>query len=547
MARGRGEHHQYGSDEALGTATAPTQETPKTNKKVSLLVLPDGGGGNISEEKFWPWVESLNAVDDWSHGFGYLYRDWPVTDAFLPYPDPKAAKQAGAVKYIERFSENFSRETVLHRHGSGKYHIDFNDTNIKGSTQTVCRCFFTLNDERFPPNPDLNALLVGHPDNKAYVMQLRREGKLPPEGASMQPAAGSDAQTAALLVPVIRELLNRLDSKKPDNIDGQLVPKIMDMFSKASDKSIEMALRQVKPEATANDQLVMFDKIIGLVEKMKGEKPAEDSSMKMLMQQMLEDRRAHQEELREERKANRELMNKLLERKNSGGDEDEPKGMMKTVMESLLQRALDGLDGGGGRHLTFWQEQTPMLVEQGIKALEHLTNLAGMFITRGQAPRATFPGAPPASPNPAPAGGLPAPEPAPGGEAPVNPMVQILNEITAPLIEHLKSPDLSGRDFAEWFIYGMEGTGTGGYGPRAFKQVQVIGKETLLNACKNYAPIASQLADVSDERITTFLEDFFLGPPDGDDDEPPEGESPINRRDGPVEVIPAKPRRKKPE
>lgn len=506
---GRGKHHTYGSVAEQAEAAAPAPiKTP----------LPTPPGKRLSEDQIFEYIASLSPTEDWPHAMLYLYRYWPIIDRKLTDPDNP--------NYIEAISEPYTVEDLKRRHGSGSYSIKMNDLN-RPKGQTVCESTFTINDPEAPPVLDVREVVRGHVKNASYVQGLIARGELPKENPMQQQSAPStDAQTAALLVPLIREMMNSLRDKKPENVEGQLMQKVIDTMSKASDKSIEMALRQVKPEASATDQLVMFDKIIGLVEKMKGDnKPA---AVDPLMSHILE-------ELREERRANRTLMEKLFERKANVESEDEPKGMVKTVMETLLQRALDGIDSGGGGHqLKWWQEQMPTFITEGNKALGQLKDLAAMFFFN-KANAAGFPR--PAANTPGAA--LPAaePTPAPGGETNMNPnpMVQILNEITPPLIEHLKSEELTGRDFAEWFIYGLEGTGTGGYGPRAFKQVQGIGKQTLLSACKNHPPIASQLVGVSDERIATFLDDFFLGPPDDDDAE-----------SGTVEVIqPGKTRRGK--
>lgn len=100
---------------------------------------------------------------------------------------------------------------------------------------------------------------------------------------------------------------------------------------------------------------------------------------------------------------------------------------------------------------------------------------------------------------------------------------QILNEITGPLIEHLRDPNLSGRDFADWFIFGIPGADSGGYGIRSYKEILKIGKQLLLMGLQSHPAISAQLQGIPQERITGFLDDFFLGPPE-EDDEPAETE-----------------------
>jgi len=480
-----------GATEGVATAAEPA-------KRKALLPIPEGGGGTISEEKFWAY-QLLLTPEDWSHAFGYLYRDWPIIDCFLPYPDRETAKRAGAVKYIERFSEPFDRDTILHRHGSGKYHIDFNDTN-KNHESTVCRVFLTLNDDRFPPQVDPATLMIGHADNKPYVAQLRREGKLPPEGGQMAPQS-SDTATAQALVGLLRDAMR---DKKPDSsLESQVVPQLITMMKTASDQAIQMALGQVRQESP--------DGVLKLIVAMKELMPQGSSNDKMF-ELMLKMQADNQRLAAEVQAKNTELLMKLIEAKSAPVPKDESQSFMRPLVEKLIERSLDTLDGGGGGGKFDWREMIPLAIDRLAPTLTNFSAGFRMMMSRGTPGAAATP-----QPNPAerPAE-IPDALPAQG-----DPMLGLLAEISKPLIEHLRNPELNGEDFAVWFVDGVEGLG-GGYGIRLRNEIASMGKEKLLGMAKMFPPLWAQIEPAGEERINSFMDEFLSWQPGADEDEPPE-------------------------
>ena len=159
--------------------------------------------------------------------------------------------------------------------------------------------------------------------------------------------------------------------------------------------------------------------------------------------------------------------------------------------------------------------------------LERLDNLLGKFLMlRNMATSAPVPGGMP--PNPAAQPELNPGRPASGGNA-----LQLLSEITPPLITALTNPDISGADFAEWFIDGeknLAGQWTGGYGIRVHDTVKLLGKEGILAAARNFPALWAQLEPLGMDRINTFLDEFLSWPPPPDDTpEEPAAPTPITK------------------
>lgn len=490
--------------------TAELDESVDAQPETGVPLLPKPpdlkkAGGEITSRQFLDYLESLT-TEDWAHCTVYLYRQWPYIDRHLPVTDPTIK----VYNYIEKFVEKFTEDDILYRHGSGKYKLTLCDTNRPKSSE-VCNSRLTIKDENFPPVVKFDELVIGHPDNKSFVDGLRARGLLPAEGKEM-PAQSSDSATAQALASLLREAMQSMREKKPEGAEALVLQKVIDMMSKANDKSIEMAMRQVKPEATTTEQIALFDRIAGLVEKM-GNKPVADDGTKLMLNHVLE-------ELRDERKANHEMMTELFKRRQPS--EDEPRGFTKTVMEKLMERALDGLDGGGGGSGKFdWREMIPLAVDRLAPGINGLFGGLGFLMRRaagGAAP-------PPPAGNPA-QPEIPAAIP---GQPQGDPATMMLAEIAGPLVQHLLDPEATGTDFALWFVRGnkqLNGAYSGGYGVRAHSDVVTMGKEKLLGMAKMFPPLWAQIEPVGAERIDAFLDEFLAfddeayEPPD--DDEPPE-------------------------
>jgi hypothetical protein len=492
---------------SIGAAVAQEQTEPGSKKK-SLLPIPAGGGGNISEAKFWPYVESLTP-EDWSHAFGYLYRDWPLIDVFLPYPDEKTARKAGVVKYQERFSEAFTRDTILHRFGSGKYHVDLNDTN-KPHDATVCTVFLTIEDSRFPPLVD-PATVKDHPENRSFVAQLRREGKLPPEGGAMSPQT-NDSATAQALASVLQQAIRAIAEKKPEGLEGQMVPQLIGMMKTASDKAIEMAVGQVRQDSPEG-----VLKLIAAIKELMTQGNSNDKMFEMFLKMQAD----HQRLATEMQSKNTELLMKLIDQKTAPRDGTEG-SLVKKVLEVSIDRLLDGSGGsaGGGDS---WQQAVPNILHEVNNALGQLLPL---FLRRGnpQAPMMPMQPNQPAPPSAEIPAGLPP------GIDPNSPMMQMIEALTPTLAAQLRDPNFTGAHFADWFVNGIPGVAPpacGGFGNMTYQQVLAVGKENLLGLLKGLPVVWNQIAPAGEERINEFLDEFFMwdgSDPDGD--EPPEDPAP---------------------
>lgn len=203
--------------------------------------LPSPPGRIVTGNEFADYTKELTERD-WAHAQGYLYRTWP---------------RLTTTDNIDKFRHAIDAEWIMREHGEGIYRASLNDEDIPGTFRTVLRCkHWELRNPDVPPKiPDLNRLSLSDPGNRDYVAKLVRDGKLDTQGnIIMTPTATSaDATASAALAQSLGKVTEHIleQSRRPAANDGttqKVFDQVMTMLSKASDRSLEIALGQVRQQ-----------------------------------------------------------------------------------------------------------------------------------------------------------------------------------------------------------------------------------------------------------------------------------------------------------
>ncbi len=120
---------------------------------------------NLKPETFWQF---LKEYPDWEAGAVYVYRLWPVIDRQLA---------GNKEKNIDIFTSAITDLDILHRHGSGKYHLMFNDSNKPKGLVNVATCKVDINDPLYEPVVPLEEVVEGADANKSYIEGLKARQK----------------------------------------------------------------------------------------------------------------------------------------------------------------------------------------------------------------------------------------------------------------------------------------------------------------------------------------------------------------------------------
>lgn len=148
----------------------------------------------LKPETFWRlWVQYPNreAISV------YVYRLYPVIDRL------KAGKDA---KNIAIYTEPITELDFLRAHGSGKYQLQFNDSNRPPDLRQVATCILSLDDVDYPPVIAPGELVMNAPDNQSYVDGLRARGLMKEASVSQ-----NDSNVAvAELAKTNREIITRV-------------------------------------------------------------------------------------------------------------------------------------------------------------------------------------------------------------------------------------------------------------------------------------------------------------------------------------------------
>ncbi|OHE78565.1 MAG: hypothetical protein A2107_07550 [Verrucomicrobia bacterium GWF2_62_7] len=177
---------------------------------------------NLKPETFWQF---LKEYPDWEAGSVYVYRLWPVIDRQL----------AGhKEKNIDIFTSPITDLDILHRHGSGKYQLRFNDSNKPKGLVNVATCKADINDPLYEPVVPLEEIVEGADANKSFIEGLKARGKWKESAVLTNDGGQATAEMARTLNNIVDKVMERspAQTEKPtqDPFDIalrmiQLVPK----------------------------------------------------------------------------------------------------------------------------------------------------------------------------------------------------------------------------------------------------------------------------------------------------------------------------------
>lgn len=159
---------------------------------------------NLKPETFWQF---LREYPDWEAGAVYLYRLWPVIDRQL------AGKKE---KNIDIFTGPITDLDILHRHGSGKYQLRFNDQNKPKGLVNVATCKVDINDPLYEPVVPLEEVVEGADANKSYIDGLKARGKWKENAVPTSDGNQATAELARTLDRVVEKAMEQRPAPTPE-------------------------------------------------------------------------------------------------------------------------------------------------------------------------------------------------------------------------------------------------------------------------------------------------------------------------------------------
>lgn len=524
--------------------TSPKQRGSKRSKLPKINVSP-------RDTTLYEWFDALTE-DDWARVMVYFYR-----------VSPRIVREPSNIYSIDKVKPEhpINKEWILEEFGSGKYKIQVNDADMPKDKRLICNCYPDYHDPERPPKVDARELDVDYKGNRLIVERFIREGKLTPDRQPVvhQPSESAEATMAQAMKEVAIEAMKQRGAGG-DKLESQAMGKMMDMMATASNKSIEIALGQVKKDDPAaivallasmkdllggsNQMAPVLALLTTLVTEMikRPEKPATDPVVDMLRDEL----KAARSEAAEERKRAHEMQMKMFEQRQ---DQANPMTMIDQVL--TITEKVSGLGGGGGRA----QDWKSMAVEEGMKQLPDILNVFRMFANRPReaAPRPAAPAAipgPGAVPRPAPVQTMPSPAPASTTENPAPPASVAAAAPAAPepapdangdtlasdpevlfIVEVLKA---RGGDMVQMFGGAPNREGgedaadlTARYAPAIYERMKRAGKERIMAAIARFPAMVQDIAQIgSAEMFMEFLDGFIAGPPPDDDEDADEPGAP---------------------
>lgn len=489
-------------------ATESSDQGEKQEAGRAKLPLPRSK--TLSIEQLLEYWQSVPAEFS-SRLSGYLYRHWPIIVRTPAYIDKLATPPE-------------SKEIILRQHGTGSYEIKLTDLD-KPRGGEVCRARFKFDESftEYEPVVEILELDQGHRENRTYIEWLRSKGKLKMPGE--QTTGGTSDVAVKEMSAVLREVLaDARAARQSNNKDGveSAYAKISEMFTSANKTVLEMVLGQFKQNSPAD-----FLQLLTAFKEFAAPQGAQPLEMLKLIREFFPQQHPKQaddaftkfivDQLSEERKANRELMAKLLERKEESGDALSQIEKIGGVIEAV--RGIAGEGGGGGR-----TGKWGWLQEIGTAAVQPggaLSSLLGPLATWGLAKMSGWkpgqaapgapppPGQPPVQPPPPGLPGAPPQQPQPN----VDPQEQFMADglmnlfaaISMPLMKFLQE-GRPGDEFADYLIEG------GMLDALKLEELRQIGREKIMGMLRKQ-PQAWQFIQPIEQKFSQFIDEFLAWEP----------------------------------
>lgn len=377
----------------------------------------------------------------------YVYRLQPFTD-----------RHAGGQKstFILKYTSPIDEETILLDHGSGKYRFMLLQA-VEGTNKmkTLDTKELDILHPKFPPKVPPGEW-VDDPRNKKWAWGA------PKDAAAAAPAGGE--------IALVREVLQQIRDNTP-------------AVQQNSAEGMAKLLEAMKPDPNA---------FVTTLTKMKELSGGGESSAVMTL--VLGQLTAVRDELKEERAANRALLEKLIEIKTAPPAE-QPKAPdpieQLTTMFGVFQKARETFGAetetaarAARGHMTGWQEFFA-------PAVEAISQAVAPAVSAMLTPGAVLGAAanPTMVTRPAPAG--------PDLAA----HIRTFQAVREPMLSFLNN-GISGAEFASWFI--------DGYGSLQYEAIRAAGAERIISVFRR-SPMWAQLAAI-EQRFVQFIGEFVAGP-----------------------------------
>ena len=428
--------------------------------------------GTTEPEDFFLMLPSISE-EEWQFRMLYLYRLYPITDR----------RGAGQPVYLSKFSEPVDRERVMRDYGSGIYKLELLQTIPNERGKKMAACMFQIMNQDYPPKVPAGEW-VNDPRNADWEWCRPKLG--PGSNAANGSASAEDVANA-----VYAKVHQNMPQPKDE------APALLAILAPLLDPK-----RQT-------DMMLAFANMLPKPAPPAAVEPKEDKSLALLMQMLMDDRKALRDELIEIRKTTAAVKPE--------------KSWLETAIENEeLMKRIFGKSGPTGPQLEGWAA----VFDKGIDKLgSAIAPIAPVIAARlmaappqqRQIPPTTVVQATPA-PLPAPAD-QPAPQqqqqqPAPQQTEEQMKAMELWSKYGNPIMQSLpfiadqfKDYDQTerpgvGYDCRDWFL-----------SPKRFGNVIWEGLRTEVGV-DGFMQIAKQFPDVwkqfqPEEKFKAFLSDFF--------------------------------------
>lgn len=490
----------------------------EVDKEASVLaqdhVLPLPPGKTLD----WPQVEKYLALLTpamWSHFVIYVYRVKPKIRRQLRDPNSK--------NYIDCLGEPFTLEYFISRHGGGKYQLQAQDSDAKGSTPFFT-CLLDINEVQHPPILNYDELEIEARENKSYVAWLQNKGILDSNGKVIPPQSvtGPPSANGAMSAQDVLNILGyaqKMNSEQQAAFRAQFAPG-PDSLSKSVGDILLEKMRQDDPRED-------WKMMIGFMDKLNEKNNKPDGLLTTILQIQADQRKTDMQMQAEQRKMDLETTKLLL---SSQQQQAAPKSQFNEFRE-IIAFARELLGSGGGHRRTGWDTGLEIARDVALPAIQSLGNTITniMALRNGQPPVAGGPAVPTApqafdpyanpaartawaqtlaqQPQPAPAPAPappppPSPQPAAPGQAPPadpsdaqNQLLAVVTQYGNLIIGHLNS-GTPGYDFAA-MITDLLGTAT-------HAMIATYGEEMLASTMLRIP----EMAMFGESRLRQFVHEF---------------------------------------
>ena len=450
-----------------GRPEGAKDKQPRSNARTAPPVEPQAE----QQDDFFALLKTFPAEDWTERKFMYLYRTAPLTDR----------RATGQDLNLMKYMKPIDSHDIMLEFGSGGYKLLLDEYDPGTQKTRVLRThYFKIFNIDHPPRIPYGEWLDDDRNKdwlwaKPKLLAAQQAAGTPPP----QPAAGNEVGLLNAVVAAVKELRPNAGKQEQESLTAQVMKMMGDSHKEA------LAAAKNGPTET----LALVNAIVGAI---GGKKDGADPMLTYVL-----------DELKEARKANTDLLMKMLERK------DEPK--TKSVREELLEiREIAGeFFGGGGKNgKTDWGE---VAKDVGLEALHIIGDIAKAIGIAKITGKPGTPAAPDTETRALPEG-QPDPHAKPTPEQQAHMLAQLneqfgglLDSVAPFLVDQFKT-GLTGMHFRDWFL--------DRYGSLAYDALAQMSKETivaLLDTRRREGPphIKNMLAELTPpERVLEFVVEF---------------------------------------